>query len=106
MLMQNHEEKDSTSSKKKFFKLNRFSFRGILEKLYDEGVSTLIVEGGSKTINYILKDNIWDEARIFIGKVNFKKGIKAPNLKIYNKPKNINGDKLHIILNNEGNSNK
>ncbi|MAK07741.1 MAG: riboflavin biosynthesis protein RibD [Marinoscillum sp.] len=100
------EEKDSTSSKKKFFKLNRFSFKSILEKLFDEGVSTLIVEGGSKTINYILKDNLWDEARIFIGKVNFKKGTKAPDLKIRNKHKNINGDKLHIILNDEGNSNK
>jgi len=100
------EGEDCTSSENKFFKLNTFTFKNILNKLYDEGISSLIVEGGSKTINHILKDNLWDEARVFIGNVNFKKGTRAPNLKIRNKHKDINGDKLHIILNDEGNSNK
>jgi len=100
------EDEDSTSSEKKFIKLNTFTFKNILNKIYDEGISTLIVEGGSKTINRILKNNLWDEARVFIGNVNFKKGTRAPNLKIRNKHKDINGDKLHIILNDEGNSNK
>ena len=101
-----NEDEEKIISQKKFFRLDSFSFKTILEKLYDEGISTLIVEGGSKTIKYILKDQLWDEARVFIGKVNFNKGTKAPDLEIGNKHMNINGDKLHIILNDERNSNK
>lgn len=52
----------------------------ILEKLYEEGLQSLIVEGGAKTLQSFIDANLWDEARIFKGESVFKTGISAPVL--------------------------
>ena len=33
--------------------------------LYQKEITSLIVEGGAKTLNTFINENIWDEARIF-----------------------------------------
>ena len=38
----------------------------------------MLVEGGSRTLQYFIIDNVWDEARVIVGNVNFGSGIKAP----------------------------
>ena len=53
----------------------------ILSFLYERGVQSLIVEGGSFLLNSFLKLENWNEARVFIGPEDLKKGIKAPSLK-------------------------
>ncbi len=50
----------------------------ICDILYRYKIQSLIVEGGTQTIQTFIDDNLWDEARVFSGKVNFNKGIKAP----------------------------
>jgi diaminohydroxyphosphoribosylaminopyrimidine deaminase / 5-amino-6-(5-phosphoribosylamino)uracil reductase len=57
------------------------SVQQIAEYLYNTGIQSLIVEGGSKVLNHYISTGIWDEARIFYGNKNFMKGIKAPVLK-------------------------
>ena len=52
----------------------------ILEVLYDKGIQSLIVEGGSMTLNSFIKSGLWDEARVFKGNSIFDKGIEAPEL--------------------------
>jgi diaminohydroxyphosphoribosylaminopyrimidine deaminase/5-amino-6-(5-phosphoribosylamino)uracil reductase len=52
----------------------------ILEDLGKRGIQSVIVEGGAAVINALVKKNFWDEARIFISKNTFKKGIAAPKL--------------------------
>ena len=39
----------------------------------------------SKTLQSFIDDNLWDEARVFVGVVKLEKGISAPVLNI--KPK-------------------
>jgi len=46
--------------------------------LHKNDIQSIIVEGGSKTLQTFIDEDIWDEARVFIGKVEFKLGIKAP----------------------------
>jgi diaminohydroxyphosphoribosylaminopyrimidine deaminase/5-amino-6-(5-phosphoribosylamino)uracil reductase len=41
-------------------------------------IQSLIIEGGSKTLQYFIDNNYWDEARIFIGPKQFGSGINAP----------------------------
>jgi diaminohydroxyphosphoribosylaminopyrimidine deaminase/5-amino-6-(5-phosphoribosylamino)uracil reductase len=53
----------------------------ICDILYNKDIQSVIIEGGSKTIQHFINANLWDEARIFIGNKNFNKGIKAPRLK-------------------------
>lgn len=53
----------------------------ICSVLHQQNINSLIIEGGAKTLQTFIDENLWDEARIFIGKTKFKEGIKAPNLK-------------------------
>ena len=72
----------------------------LFKYLQKHKIGSIIVEGGAKTINYFIQKNIWDEARVIIGDVNFKDGLKAPELKReYKSQKKINKDILHTYLN-------
>jgi len=48
--------------------------------LYKRNIQSVIVEGGEKVLNSFIKNNIWDEARIFYGNFDFNNGVKAPKL--------------------------
>lgn len=48
--------------------------------LYKHQIQSVIIEGGSHTIQSFINENIWDEARVFIGHNTFENGIKAPRL--------------------------
>ena len=51
-------------------------------------------------MNYFLMENLWDEARIFIGEKEFSNGIKAPEIELKNSLfRLIDNDKLYIIEN-------
>ena len=56
----------------------------ILNVLYKHKIQSLIIEGGSKTLQTFIDENLWDEARIFIGNQNFETGIKGPVLTLKN----------------------
>ena len=74
----------------------------ILSTLFAKNISSIIIEGGTKTIELFMKTNMWDEARVFINPVKeFKNGVKAPEINI-NKGlvKNVGSDNLHTIFNN------
>ena len=51
----------------------------ILHTLYEMKINSLIVEGGATLLNSFMKQNLWDEARIFTGKSYLKEGVKAPD---------------------------
>ncbi len=48
--------------------------------LYARNINSVIIEGGTKTLQTFIDEDIWDEARVFIGNTEFKDGIKAPKL--------------------------
>lgn len=50
----------------------------ICELLFQNNINSVIIEGGSKTLQTFINDNIWDEARVFTGTIQFNKGVKAP----------------------------
>jgi len=52
----------------------------ICEYLFRENIQSLFIEGGAEVLNHFISTGLWDEARIFIGKRNFKEGVKAPHL--------------------------
>ena len=51
-----------------------------LDVLYEKKIQSVIIEGGSQLHQSFIKQNLWDEARIFIGNKFFHQGIKAPNI--------------------------
>lgn len=73
----------------------------IMNHLYCSKILSIIVEGGTQLINSLIRQNYWDEARVFIGSDYFFKGISAPKLNrtpVFTK--SIEGVKLNIFGNN------
>jgi diaminohydroxyphosphoribosylaminopyrimidine deaminase/5-amino-6-(5-phosphoribosylamino)uracil reductase len=52
----------------------------ICDVLYKKEITSIIIEGGAKTLQTFIDENLWDEARVFIGNSEFDEGIKAPIL--------------------------
>ncbi len=53
----------------------------ICEVLHKHKIQSLIIEGGTRTLQTFIDENLWDEAFVFVGCSVFKKGVKAPVLK-------------------------
>ena len=74
----------------------------ICDKLFSQKITSLIVEGGPKTLDYFLSENLWDEARIFEGNTDIKQGIKAPKiLSDSSEVLSVGQDNLWYITNKE-----
>jgi len=72
----------------------------IIDKLYEHQIQSVIIEGGAQTLQTFIDANLWDEARIFTGNIEFGNGIKAPILnQILYKKEEIATDELLIIRN-------
>jgi diaminohydroxyphosphoribosylaminopyrimidine deaminase / 5-amino-6-(5-phosphoribosylamino)uracil reductase len=54
----------------------------ILKKLHEHNIQSVIIEGGKQTLQSFIDENLWDEARVLVGKTTFNEGIKAPELTI------------------------
>jgi diaminohydroxyphosphoribosylaminopyrimidine deaminase/5-amino-6-(5-phosphoribosylamino)uracil reductase len=46
--------------------------------LSQRGIQSLLVEGGKSLLESYMRENLWDEARVYIGNARFGSGIKAP----------------------------
>jgi diaminohydroxyphosphoribosylaminopyrimidine deaminase/5-amino-6-(5-phosphoribosylamino)uracil reductase len=74
----------------------------IMETLYKQAIQSVIVEGGRQTLQTFIDENLWDEARIFVGTTQFKTGIPTPILNRSNAiKKTILNDSLFIIRNHD-----
>ena len=52
-----------------------------LERIYELGILSILVEGGSQLLNSFISQNSWDEARVIINdNLLLKDGMKAPGL--------------------------
>ena len=72
----------------------------ICNELYNKKITSLIVEGGPKTIQLFIDENLWDEARIFKASQAMKDGIKAPKLLTNNQTAMVLGnDQLYFSFN-------
>jgi diaminohydroxyphosphoribosylaminopyrimidine deaminase/5-amino-6-(5-phosphoribosylamino)uracil reductase len=63
-----------------WIKIPETSTKYILDELYQRGIHSVMVEGGSRTLQYFIIDNVWDEAYVLVGDLYFGEGVKAPVL--------------------------
>ena len=52
----------------------------LLTELYEQGIQSLLVEGGSKTLQGFIDEGLWDEARIETAPLRLGSGVKAPKI--------------------------
>lgn len=55
----------------------------ILNILFQKGIQSILVEGGSITHQHFIDSGLWDETRIITGQEKFGSGISAPNTKSF-----------------------
>jgi diaminohydroxyphosphoribosylaminopyrimidine deaminase/5-amino-6-(5-phosphoribosylamino)uracil reductase len=80
--------------------LKKNSAKQILDALHKHQIQSVIIEGGLRTLQTFIDENLWDEARIFIGNQSFETGIKAPILELKKSEKHTIGNDLLIISRN------
>jgi diaminohydroxyphosphoribosylaminopyrimidine deaminase / 5-amino-6-(5-phosphoribosylamino)uracil reductase len=69
--------------------------------LYKNAIQSVIIEGGTTTLETFSKANLWDEARIFESSTILKKGLKAPFLEQKSSLIKIKNDNLTIFYNHD-----
>lgn len=74
----------------------------ILDELYKRQIQSVFIEGGTQLLNSFINKNLWDEARVFVGNVLLKNGVKAPEMpnNIFDCEDNIYNDRLLVFRQN------
>jgi diaminohydroxyphosphoribosylaminopyrimidine deaminase/5-amino-6-(5-phosphoribosylamino)uracil reductase len=52
-----------------------------MHNLYERGIQSVLVEGGSKLLNEFYNAGLWDESRVITAPVSLYDGVKAPEMK-------------------------
>ena len=55
-----------------------YNLNEIMKVLFNEGISSVLVEGGKSTLEHFINSGLWDEARILVGVEDLESGNKAP----------------------------
>ena len=72
----------------------------ICRALYDHHITSILIEGGQKTLQTFIDENLWDEARVFSSKLILNDGVSKPNLKgVLSSKTPIDSDTLNIFIN-------
>ena len=50
----------------------------VCEVLSKYQIQSLIIEGGTRTLQTFIDEKLWDEAMVFVGNTSFVKGVKSP----------------------------
>ncbi len=76
------EEENCVNSKNRIYEFSIFDTQlisTILNNLYNKNIQSIIIEGGSITLQQFIDSNLWDEARVFISENNCIEGVKKPD---------------------------
>ncbi|MEO7961682.1 MAG: bifunctional diaminohydroxyphosphoribosylaminopyrimidine deaminase/5-amino-6-(5-phosphoribosylamino)uracil reductase RibD [Ginsengibacter sp.] len=88
--------KDTIENKTQYIKIDDGDFlEKLTASLFKLNIQSLIVEGGSKTLQSFIDLDLWDEARVITnGELFIEDGIEAPQLKKFNlrKQHRLGGD--------------
>lgn len=86
----------------KFIKIEKENLlQNLLDKLYEHQIQSVIIEGGSFTLQQFIDANLWDEAYILKApNINLKNGTKAPEFSAQAiEIKNLRDNQLFIFKN-------
>lgn len=85
-----------------FIQLNNMSIEAIIKKLTELNIISILIEGGTQTLQSFIDTDLWDEVAVLEGKTTFNEGTNAP---ILNKKSNYSfeyfGDTVSLYSKNE-----
>lgn len=99
-----NEIKDEAEGNIRYIHINNLKTQdsSMFETLFSNGIYTILVEGGAEILNFFIKNNLWNEARIINTSKMLHEGISAPNLegKLY-KTQQIGDNTIYYVVNPE-----
>lgn len=101
-------EKEELHGNVHYCRINPFTMKGILDKCREMGILSLILEGGASLIRHFINEDLWDEARIFTGDVEFGEGLAAPSIigDYSSKETKVGPDLLKTVMRGESKANQ
>lgn len=73
------------------------AFKGIFAYARQHAITSLLVEGGANTLQYLIDNNLWDEARVFVAPHSLHAGLAAPLINQKPKTTEVSGvDQLNF----------
>jgi diaminohydroxyphosphoribosylaminopyrimidine deaminase/5-amino-6-(5-phosphoribosylamino)uracil reductase len=97
------EEENCVNSKNCMYEFTIFDsllISNILTKLHKKNIQSVIIEGGSITLQQFIDSDLWDEARVFISENKSIEGIKKPDFNFNSNQKiKIKNNQLKIYTN-------
>lgn len=63
----------------------------ILDQIFNNSLQSVIIEGGTKTLQHFIDAELWDEVRIFVTKEKLISGLKGP---VFKRNTNYNSSKI------------
>jgi diaminohydroxyphosphoribosylaminopyrimidine deaminase/5-amino-6-(5-phosphoribosylamino)uracil reductase len=80
------------------------SWNDVFADLFQMGVGSVMVEGGAAILESLISNELWDEARIFVGDNLFGSGISAPKLPLSCLNEKLElPDTLYLYINRKSN---
>lgn len=73
--------KDEKTGSLQFIKTEENKLDELVQHLYSLKIQSILIEGGRKTLQQFIDNNLWDEARVIAGNVSIGNGVKAPVLR-------------------------
>jgi diaminohydroxyphosphoribosylaminopyrimidine deaminase/5-amino-6-(5-phosphoribosylamino)uracil reductase len=95
-------KKEAEKGNIKFIKIEKENFlENLMQKLFDEQIQSIIVEGGSFTLQQFINENLWDEAILIKNEnLNLIHGTKAPKFNFEpSKTENFRDNKVEFYIN-------
>lgn len=79
--------------------------KDICHVLHQSHIISIIIEGGQQTLQTFIDANLWDEAHVFTGNINFVEGVKAPKFSgTLESETKLSDDILRIYTNQQSNN--
>lgn len=80
-----NQEKEAEEGNVKFIKISKENFlEELMQKLFENQIQSVLIEGGSRTLQTFINANLWDETIIIKNEnLNLENGTKAPNFEGY-----------------------
>ncbi len=93
-------DKQEKETRYKLLDFTRDIIPQMMDWLYEQGIQSLLVEGGRQLLQSFIQLGCWDESRVFTGIKNFGTGIDAPKIPGFEPEEfTIREDILHIFKN-------
>lgn len=80
-----------------YVKIN--DMQDIVSDLYKKKIQSVVVEGGTKTIELFMGLGLWDEARVLVSNSEFRAGVRAPAISGTPTSTNIGNNKMLLYQN-------